>query len=360
MKETKSPILLIDDEKRMVDSMQFLLVQSGYKVEVAYSGRQGLSKIEHNHYDVVVTDLKMPEVDGEQIIKYIRDNNVESMIVVITGHASTESAIEAVHYNVYEYITKPFEFERLEAAVAGALARLKTNRMRNDMIDMITHDIKVPLNSILGYSSMIFDKNNERLHPQAMSFVNTITSNVHKILALVDNFLTSCKVEAGRLLLCVRDINLNDLFNDIITCLSPDVEKKQLTLKVTLLEEPPPLRGDDNLLYRALANLLSNAVKYSAVGKEIVLKCPSVKREHSPLKKRAVKIVVANQGTKIPEGDLPFLFEKFHRGHPVPYEKGTGLGLYVLKSIINAHHGIVEVHSSSEATVFTVYLPLEN
>ena len=279
-------------------------------------------------------------------------------VLIITAYATTASAIEALHFNVYDYIIKPFEYDRLKAAIDGALARIEANRLRNDMINMLTHDIKVPLNSILGYTSLIFDEKEKQIHPQAKDFLNTVTNNANKILALVDNFLTSCKVDSGKLILCLREININELINDILIGTSFDIEKKKINLTIKLLENPTLFMGDENLLYRALGNLLNNAIKYSPIDGDISIVCEEALAENSPLEKKTLKIEVENTGEPIPLEDLPFIFEKFRRAKNAPYIRGSGLGLYVLKSIANAHNGIVEASSQPDKNVFVLYLPL--
>src|SRR4051794_4269030 len=94
-------ILIIDDEKRMTDSLRDLLVTLGYNVQASYGGQEAIDLIKRCHFHVVVTDLRMQDIDGLEVIRYLHAHCPRALIIVITGYASTESAIQAVHYHVF-------------------------------------------------------------------------------------------------------------------------------------------------------------------------------------------------------------------------------------------------------------------
>jgi two-component system response regulator AtoC len=124
----KSKILVIDDEKRMCDSIKVLLSNIGYEVDTAENGRVGIEKLGSNKYDLVITDLMMPELDGFAVMKYIKENCSNTLVIVITGYASVESAVRAIRSGAYDYILKPFDFEIIKISVERAWDKLKLEK----------------------------------------------------------------------------------------------------------------------------------------------------------------------------------------------------------------------------------------
>lgn len=347
----------MDDEKRMADSLRSLLMAVGYEVDVAYSGRQAIEKLREKDYPVVITDLRMEEVDGFDIIRSVGEGRLVAFII-ITGHASTESAIEAVHHKAFDYLPKPFEFEQLRKSVERAFETIEAQRFREEMISMITHDIKIPLSSIIGYASLIFDKATGQLNPRAKEFVQVIHSNSLKILSLVDNFLTSCKIEGGKLAIYPRRVNINFIVEDLVCVLQTDVERKQLTLECELDPNVPEVLGDESLLFRAISNIMSNACKFTPVGGFIRVRTRWLSAGDSPLEKESVSVIVSNSGPGIPPDELPRIFEKYRRGQPHSGIEGTGLGLYIARYVVDSHCGTIRVESRpNELTTFEVIVP---
>lgn len=352
-------ILIIDDEKRMADSLNKLLANYGYKVSVAYSGEEGIQKLKEDIFHLVITDLRMGEIDGLDIMKYIASNLPNTYMIIITGHASTESAIEALHRKAFDYITKPFDFDLLKSSVEKAFLRLESEIMKEEMIYMLTHDIKIPLTSIIGYASIIFDKKSGSLNERSRHYVDTICINSQKILSLIDNYLTSCKIEAGKLLLNKADIDLNSMMEELLNIFKLEAGKNEIRLESDIPENLPIFYADENLIYRAFANLLSNAIKYTPKTGNIMIKVDVLEALDSPLERETLLFNVSNTGEGIATEDIPYIFDKYKRSQNIRGIEGSGLGLYVVKMIIEAHGGSVDVASiANEFTTFSIYLPL--
>ncbi len=125
---SNSRILVIDDEKRMCDSIKVLLSNIGYEVDTAENGRTGIEKLKAQQYGLVITDLMMPELDGFAVMKYIKENCQNTLVIVITGYASVESAVRAIRSGAYDYILKPFDFEIIKISVERAWDKLKLEK----------------------------------------------------------------------------------------------------------------------------------------------------------------------------------------------------------------------------------------
>lgn len=124
----KNRILVIDDEKRMCDSIKVLLSNIGYEVDIAENGKIGIERLKASEYGLVITDLMMPELDGFAVMKYIKENCPNTLVIVITGYASVESAVRAIRSGAYDYILKPFDFEIIKISVERAWDKLKLEK----------------------------------------------------------------------------------------------------------------------------------------------------------------------------------------------------------------------------------------
>ena len=119
----KTNVLVVDDEKTVCNSCRKILTQEGYSVDVALTGREALSKIKGNGFDVVVTDWKMPRMDGFELTRKIKEENPKIVVILITGYPSIDNSIEAIRSGVSDLVTKPFTPEELSDAMLRALEK---------------------------------------------------------------------------------------------------------------------------------------------------------------------------------------------------------------------------------------------
>ncbi|NVM22568.1 MAG: response regulator [Desulfobacterales bacterium] len=121
-------ILIVDDEPRLCDSLKILLANERYEIHTAYSGHQALERLAENGFDLVLLDIVMPDVNGHQVMDYISSRDPDTCVIVITGHATVDSAIESLRRGAYDYLKKPFEFEELLKRVKNALDQKKLKK----------------------------------------------------------------------------------------------------------------------------------------------------------------------------------------------------------------------------------------
>jgi DNA-binding response OmpR family regulator len=121
-------ILLIEDEARLRHNLQILLQGEGFCVVTAEHGAEGLQRLQEAPFDLVITDLVMPEMDGFQVMEYLQDHHLDTVVVVITAYASTESAIQALRRGAYDYITKPFDIDVLHIVIKRALEKARLQK----------------------------------------------------------------------------------------------------------------------------------------------------------------------------------------------------------------------------------------
>ncbi|MCE5231327.1 response regulator [bacterium] len=352
-------VLIVDDERRMAESLCALLSRESYSADAAFSGHEAVERLSSKKYNLVVTDLRMKDGDGLNLIRHIHDRYPETLIIVITGHASTESAIEALHYHVFDYLRKPFEFDLFKMAIDRAFAKLEIDQLREDMAAMITHDIKIPLTSIIGFASMIHDADKGEFHPRAAEFAETIRANGQKILMLIDNFLTSCQIDAGTLKVLPGKVDIARMLMDVIETARIEAARNHRTIEHAFEPLPQQLIMDEVLVYRAVGNLLQNAIKYGRAEDPIRVCMGRAGADASPLGKESIRIDVINSTDPIGIAELTGLFERYQRAETHRRIEGSGIGLYVVQAVARAHEGSITVETPAGDQIrFSLWLPL--
>jgi signal transduction histidine kinase len=221
-------------------------------------------------------------------------------------------------------------------------------RLQDDFVSTISHELRTPLGFIKGYSTSLlrqdttWDKETER------EFLSIIDEEADRLTQLIDNMLESARLQSRTLQFKFSPIRLDALVRDVAT----RVKTHQPDLNVALdFERVPPLRGDGVRLSQVFENLFSNAIKYAPGSKlTITMQCTD----------NVIHVAFKDEGEGIPEEYIPFIFERFYR---VPGERtvtGTGLGLYICRQIILAHHGKIWAESVlDQGTTFHIQLPAE-
>jgi signal transduction histidine kinase len=225
-------------------------------------------------------------------------------------------------------------------------------KRKTDFISLITHDLKSPLTNIIVYSELLKDKD---LDAEETEFVGSIARNGKRLLDMVEQYLDLTKMEAGMLELSTAQVNSTDLINEAVDDIQVQADSKEITIEKELPSEAVEVAADRERLLRVLTNLLSNAIKYSPNGALVRISA----RETVEGPDRFLEIKVSDTGYGIGPKELPHVFERYYRSSDNSGVRGTGLGLSVVKSLVDAHKGRVTVESTlHEGTAFTVTIPL--
>jgi signal transduction histidine kinase len=235
---------------------------------------------------------------------------------------------------------------------AEAEQRLKElNELKDKHLGIAAHDLRNPLSSIRGMSQMLvemeLDKNTQS------SFLQSIYRVSDQMLTLVDNLLDVAVIESGRFDLKITEDNISKLVGERVELMAKNAERKEIRLIADLQEVTDSLFDADRMR-QVVDNLLSNAIKFSPSGSVVNVTCGQAGR--------ILDITVTDQGPGIPSEDLDRLFDTFEKlsAQPTGGEKSTGLGLSIVKSIVDAHGGKIEVDSEvGKGTTFIIHLPVE-
>ncbi len=134
-RKAQEKILVVDDEPRMCESLHTLLTNSGYQVKTIQDGEEAVRLINENNFDLIVADIKMPKVDGVEILKKAKSKDKDNLVILMTGYGSLDSAIQAIEEGAYDYFLKPIEYEVLERAIKRGLEKRKVDLERKKLLE---------------------------------------------------------------------------------------------------------------------------------------------------------------------------------------------------------------------------------
>ena len=250
-----------------------------------------------------------------------------------------------------ELNAKQEELSRANEVLSNTNEELvKLQKQKAEFIAMLSHDIKSPLSTIITYTELLMSGAIPDSGDMLKKALNSIHSSGHKILSLVDNFLVSSSIDAGKLRMDMGEMDLNEFLEDELPFLTPRMEKKNITFRFVKTEGIPHVMADKVQLDRVVSNIVSNAISYTQPGGSITIT--------TGYSNGRVFFEVNDTGTGISAEDQKELFVMFKRSSESAKVKGFGLGLFISKSIIDGHGGEITVDSKpGEGSTFTVYLP---
>lgn len=360
-------ILTVDDSRAVRVFLLEILTQHGAGVEEAASGGEALERwAAGGKYDLVILDLVLPDMDGIEVLRQIRLRDPETPVVVLTGAGGIESATAAVRQGADGYIEKQhldaegnataflYALQQAVEHRAGFVAQRQLQETKADFYSMVTHDLRNPAGNVWGVIRMLLSGRAGPLTPRQEQLLGIAQTSASKLVGLINDYLDFAKLDAGFLRLDRRDAELGEVVRASVRQAEPQAQVRQQTLSVSLPPEPVPAYVDPERLEQVLDNLISNAIKYTPDGGHI-----GVELERSAAE---ALLRVRDSGQGIPPEQLPALFTKYHRvpGEATRGIQGTGLGLLIVKEIVEAHGGTVRAESEGRGrgTTFVVSIPL--
>ena len=326
-------------------------------VYTSLSGEGGLSlvrkkKEEGDCIHVCFVDLKMSGVSGYEVLKSIHDIDPKIEVVVVTAHF--DKAIESIfkstrHREKFLYLKKPFHrFEIIQLA-RNLSEKYFNNEIRNRFISNVSHELKTPLSSILGFYQLIEDS--EAVSGDGREFLKIIGKNARLMNSLVQDLITSVELNRSEIVLRKDEVEVNDFLRDTYLIAKPIAkEKLNINYELSLCDINDNFVIDEARLRNCLINLINNALKFTEEGNVKVF-CEITEEE--------VVVGVSDTGIGIEKDKLDYIFEHFSRIENDHHEKpGLGLGLNIAKQIVDAHGGRLEVKSNfGNGSEFRVILP---
>ncbi|MBI2026925.1 MAG: hybrid sensor histidine kinase/response regulator [Deltaproteobacteria bacterium] len=325
-------LLIVDDDAHTLEALKRLF-QKDYKVFTAQNAHKALVLLKKNIFSAIICDQRMPRMSGVEMLEKSLVIQPKVIRILITAYADVEAVVSAINKgHVYHYETKPWDRDKLKNVLKRGIQALnleiKIERQNQELkkaykklltldhakdqfINMISHELKTPLTSIMGFSHMLLE--DTKTNTDLAVSVQKIAKSSEKLLEIVNKIVLISELEAGT-----------------------------YKIKRALSPLPPPIKGggtinaDPKLAEILFSELLNNAAQYATKKNQI-----EIQTSHN---KKKITIMISNSCRKIPQGVLERFGTKFSMGpSKLHYGGGLGLGLPLAKAIMEAHHGSLKL-----------------
>ena len=392
-------VLVVDDEESVVVTIKAILQLDGYDVATSTSGMQARKMVREVEYDLVLTDLRLEDGDGLDVLKAVRESYPETVTIMLTGYASLESAIQALRAGAYDYLVKPSEVEELRATVARGIERRRLgqelrvrlaelaelnaslqqrideataelkeryeqlkelDRMKSQFLSIASHELKTPITAISGFLQVALRRVRRMSEGEApvpvadglrgiTEQLEVVYRQTGKLARLVDELLDVSRIQTGRIEFRYGDVDLSELATEVATRMQLSTTAHEISVRHN---SQSVVTADRDHLEQVLNNLVTNAIKYSPSGGAINIE---VRPDDG-----GVRLSVTDEGIGIPEKELEAIFGLFYRSpdRAARDAAGMGLGLYISKEIVVRHGGRIWAESAgTKGSTLNVVIP---
>jgi two-component system, sensor histidine kinase and response regulator len=372
----KPKILIVDDKPENLYALNKLLLQH-LNVEViqALSGIEALNLILAHDFCLAIVDIQMPEMDGYELVEFLRSNKDTATLPVI--FVSAIYSDEYHHRKGYEagavdFMSKPFVPEILlskvkvfielyhqrQALQQANLALTALNADKDKFFSIISHDLRSPFTALMGNAEFMLQTLNTLSQQDILEMVQAIYQQSKNLHNLLDNLLTWAQLQRTEGMHShFETIELGDLVQEMVTVLAPNAAKKEINLNNTITD-PCQVQADRRMLETVIRNLTGNAIKFTPRGGQVMLALECNGSESRP---GQVTVSVRDSGVGMSQADLAKLFriDATHSTRGTEREPGSGLGLTICKEMVERNGGQIWVESAlGQGTTVEFTLPL--
>ncbi|HEX8991299.1 MAG TPA: hybrid sensor histidine kinase/response regulator [Anaerolineales bacterium] len=378
--ETQGSILVIDDEEGIRKGCARVLRPAGHTVETAIGFQEGLKKIQAGQFDLILLDVMMPDGKGIDLIEPIRERDPEAVVVLITGYATVELAVDAIKRGAYDFISKPFSGQLLLMTVQQGLEKrrlsIEANRLhsvekqvaeleqarqqaerlyefKSVFANLVAHELRAPLGATQSLVRTVLRGLAGTLNPKQEELLRRVETRLDGLLKLVNDLLT---LAASRSLAVERPLQptkVTPVIQRVLQTFQEEALSKQIALHYTAPSGDVTVLATEDGLETVLSNLVGNAVKYTLPGGSV--------RVELAAKPDCTQVRIADTGIGIPEEDRAHIGEEFFRatnarGHDF---QGTGLGLSIVKELLNRFGTQMDLQSQvGQGTTIALDFPI--
>lgn len=366
-------ILIAEDDTSTRKTLSVILEDEGHLVFACEDGEEALKRIAGEdgtpQIDIVVSDLRLPDISGLDILTALKDRYPDAAFILMSGHATLETAVQAVNQGAFSYHVKPLDIDSLIGTIRNALNQQRLISENKELVAMLkrsneeledknrnleeagltkmrilstaSHELKTPLTSIVGYvDRMLLQRDTVGdLNDKQERYLEIVKRNSYRLKALVNDLLDISRIESGGIDLDITSVDVAGELEDAVRSVQTHADRKNIKVELEVPLDLPPVQAERLRFSQVIVNLLSNACKYSLEGAEVKVRAEQ--------RNGCVQLDVSDTGIGISEADQTHLFNQFFRAETklTREESGTGLGLFITKYLVEAHGGEIWVNS---------------
>lgn len=376
-------ILVVDDEAdlEMLISQRFRkkIKENEYHFDFAHNGKEALEKMESNsQFDMVLTDINMPVMDGLTLLKNIHQKHGRTKTVVVSAYGDMDNIRTAMNSGAFDFVTKPIDFSDLEITIEKSLREADAIRkgeeakskleeailekekatqreqVKQQFLANMSHEIRTPLNAFIGMTNLLLAKEPRQ---EQVRYLHAMKQSGENLMFIINDILDMAKIEAGKITFENIPFQPDRILQNVHDTFMLKASEKNIDIICTVDESVPKnLSGDPVRLNQILINLTGNAIKFTGKG-FVKVTCSAAKRNDSTAD---ITFKVQDSGIGISKEKLGTIFESFSQADESITRKfgGTGLGLTISKQFAELQGGTISVDSEyGKGTVFSVTIP---
>jgi len=363
-------LLIVDDEEPQMKALCETLGNHGYETIGFTSAKAGLAAMRESKFDLLLSDLTMPEMDGITLMRAALEIDADLVAIIMTGQGTIETAVEAMKTGALDYILKPFKLSAVILVLSRALAirqlrienadlqrRIrqnaeevqKANQELESFTHSVSHDLRAPLRAIGGFSNILLKDFGAEIPEEAQRLLKVVISSAGQMAQMIDGLLKFCRL--NRHSLAMQPVNLASLAKQVVQ----ELQGKNAQRIRVKIGDLPDCVGDPVLLKQAFVNLVSNAFKFTSRAENplVEIGCHPGTTEHT--------YFVRDNGVGFDMAYAQKLFGVFVRLHSEEEFEGHGVGLSIVQRIIQRHNGRIWTEAEvNKGATFLFTLPAAN
>ena len=362
-------VLLVDDEDHLRQALAEAFRLKGYRVTPASSAQEALAVLRAARCDVLVTDLMLPDMDGLALMERSRLMQPGTLVILMTGQGTVDSAVKALKGGAYDYILKPFGLDELFLIVSRGLEQQRLrqenlelneinkrlqelDQIKSDLLSTVTHEFRTPLAILHGWLDLFLGLHLGALSPDQTEGLGAMKQGAQRLGRLIGNLLAYVEFDQGEISLWDQEVSLPDILRAAVQNFEPEIKDRALSLTWDLDPALTSCWLDPEKVAILFGNLVENAVKFNEPNGKL--------RVAARMDGDAVEVTITNTGAVIPAEGIARLLEPFTQGDMSIRRAagGLGLGLAVARAIVDGYRGHMAIESGRErGTTVRVRLP---
>ncbi len=353
-------ILIVDDVPANLKILGEILKLEGYKVRPVPNGTLALQVIEKEIPDLILLDIMMPEIDGYEVCRRLRENPrfVDIPVIFISALNETQNIVKALKVGGVDYVTKPFQAEEVIARVATHLKvnmqqkeLQKLNAEKDKLFSIISHDLRGPLGGFMNYTEMMTDESMEFTEADLKEMAMELNVSAKNIYNLLENLLNWAKLQRNQIIIDKKTHNLSQIVTDGLDVIFELAKNKSIDLAIDI-DKNIEIDTDANILLTIIRNLSSNAIKFTPTGGKVTI--------NSYITNNEITISVSDNGIGMSAEIIDNLFKinKDSNRLGTDGEASTGLGLILCKDFVEKLDGKIWIESEvDKGSKFLICFP---
>ncbi|MEI6694759.1 MAG: hybrid sensor histidine kinase/response regulator [Bacteroidota bacterium] len=344
-------ILIVDDVPANLRILDAILKEDGYKVRPVLSGVMALQVAEKEKPDLIILDIKMPDMDGYEVCRRLKENPdiCDIPVIFISALNETKNIVKAFSFGGVDYIAKPFQAEEVKARVATHIKICrqtrelqKLNAEKDKFFSIIAHDLRNPFNSFLGFTQIMAENLQKFSKDEIQRFALSMNNSATHLFRLLENLLEWAKMQQGLITFDPKFYPLPPIVDECVEIMQHTAQSKQIEI-VQDIPANLTVFADSMMLRTVVRNLVSNALKFTPKGGNILVSAKIVSEKF-------IEISIKDSGIGMDKQRINHLFNlgvnTSRKG--TEGELSTGLGLFICKDFIEKNGGKLSVESEVE------------